>query len=166
MREVADNSRQLGETPTFDPKRGELALELFDFMQRNTGFPSERRIDPLDVTFSNAIGSVAGPRPHIFVIVIDSLRRDYLSPFNPAVTFTPSIDAFAKSSDVFVNAFTHYGATGLSEPSIWAGARLPHEQYPSPFSPLNTLEKLIDGLGYRPMITIDSLLIHILAPGK
>ena len=30
--ELADNFRQLRETPTFDPKRGELALELFDFM--------------------------------------------------------------------------------------------------------------------------------------
>lgn len=31
--ELADISRQLEERPTFDPKRGELALGLFDFMQ-------------------------------------------------------------------------------------------------------------------------------------
>ncbi len=136
--------------------------ELFDFLQRNTGFPSERRIDPLDVTFSNAIGSVAGPRPHIFVIVIDSLRRDYLSPFNPAVTFTPSIDAFAKSSDVFVNAFTHYGATGLSEPSIWVGGMMPHKQYITPFAPMNGLEKLLVGEKYQRMVSVDSILAQIL----
>ena len=77
--------------------------------------------------------------------VVDSLRRDYLSPFNPAVTFTPSIDAFARSSDVFVNAFTHYGATGLSEPSIWVGGMMPHKQYITPFAPMNSLEKLLIG---------------------
>ena len=32
----------------------------------------------------------AGPRPpHVFVFVVDSLRRDYLSPYNDTVTFTP-----------------------------------------------------------------------------
>jgi arylsulfatase A-like enzyme len=142
--------------------RRESMGDLFDFMQRNTSFPKERRIDPLDVTFSNAIGSAPGPRPHIFVIVIDSLRRDYLSPYNPAVTFTPSIDAFARSSDVFVNAFTHYGATGLSEPSIWVGGMMPHKQYITPFSPMNSLEKLLVGEGYQRMVSVDSILAQIL----
>src|SRR5258708_7841110 len=40
------------------------------------------------------------PRPNIFLFVLDSLRPDYLSPYNKAVSFTPAIDAFAKESVV------------------------------------------------------------------
>jgi hypothetical protein len=38
---------------------------------------------------------VPGPKPNIFVIVIDSVRSDYLGTYNPRVDFTPNIDAFA-----------------------------------------------------------------------
>lgn len=105
-------------------------------------------------------------RPHIFVIVIDSLRSDYLGVYNPKAFFTPRIDAFARDAIVFRRAFSAYGGTGLSEPSLWAGARLPHMQYPSPFAPMNALEKLVDREGYRPLITIDALLGEILKPDK
>ena len=63
--------------------------------------------------------------------MIDSLRRDYLSPYNPAVTFTPAIDALARDSLVYRNAFTQYGATGLSVPSLWVGGQILHKQYVS-----------------------------------
>ncbi|MBI3288373.1 MAG: sulfatase-like hydrolase/transferase [Elusimicrobia bacterium] len=107
----------------------------------------------------------AAAPPHIFIIVIDSLRPDYLGAYSPAVRFTPNIDRFAREADVF-RGFTAYGGTALSEPSIWAGARLPHEQYPSPFHPLNALEKLVDALSYRPLITMDVILTRLLGPGK
>lgn len=107
----------------------------------------------------------AASTPHIFILVIDSLRREYLGAYSPAIKFTPNFDAFAREADAF-RGFTAYGGTALSEPSIWTGARMPHEQYPSPFPPLNTLEKLVDGLGYRPLITMDVLLTRILEPGK
>jgi hypothetical protein len=145
-------------------KRESMA-ELFEFMQRNTNMPQDRRIDPLDVQFSTALGSAPGEKPHIFIIVVDSLRRDYLSPFNPAVTFTPSLQKFAQSSDVFTNAFTHYGATGLSEPSIWLGGMMPHKQYVTPFAPMNGLEKLLVAENYVRMVSVDSILSQILDRG-
>jgi hypothetical protein len=142
--------------------RTESMSERFELMQRSTGFPIEHPIAPLDFHFAANLGTAVGVKPHVFVIVIDSLRRDYLSPFNPKVTFTPSIEKFASTSDVFVNAFTHYGATGLSEPSIWVGGMMPHKQYISPFMPMNSLEKLLLAEHYERMVSVDSILAQIL----
>jgi len=36
--------------------------------------------------------------PDIFIIVIDSLRRDYVGVYNPAADFTPNLDALAHDS--------------------------------------------------------------------
>ena len=99
-----------------------------------------------------------GRAPHIFIFVIDSLRQDYLSPYNPGVTFTPAIDAFARDSVVFKRAFTQYGATGLSEPSIWVGGLLVHKQYVMPFAPMNALHKLLAADGYQRFISRDTIL--------
>ena len=85
------------------------------------------------------------------MIVIDSLRRDYLSPYNSGVDFTPGVAEFARESIVLENTFTRYGGTGLSEPSIWVGGMILHKQYVTPFRPMNALQKLIESQGYRPM---------------
>jgi hypothetical protein len=144
-------------------KAGSMS-ELYEVMQKNTSLPQERAIAPLDVQFvaDYARLNAREPLPNIFIIVIDSLRRDYLSPFNPAVTFTPELDAFAKSSDVFENAFTHYGATGLSEPSIWLGGMMPHKQYITPFAPMNSLEKLLKANAYQRYVSVDSILAQLI----
>ena len=142
-------------------KRESMA-ELFAFMQKNTNIPHERHIEPINVQFASDLGSTPRKRPHIFIIVIDSLRRDYLSPFNPAVTFTPALAKFARASDVFANAFTHYGATGLSEPSIWLGGMMPHQQYITPFAPMNSLEKMLLADHYVRMVSVDSILTQLL----
>ena len=138
---------------------------LYAFMQENTNLPKERAIAPLDVRFASELGAhPAQGKPNIFIFVIDSLRRDYLSPYNNHVTFTPSIERFAKESDVFTNAFTHYGATGLAEPSIWVGGMMPHKQYITPFAPMNSLEKLTVAERYTRLISVDSILAQLLDP--
>ena len=98
------------------------------------------------------------------MFVVDSLRPDYLGSYNPAVRFTPRLDAFAAESVVFRNAFTRYGGTGLSVPAIWAGSALVHKQYVQPFHPMNTLEKLLDRNGYRKMFGRDSIMGRLLVP--
>ena len=45
--------------------------------------------NPVNVTLVSGFTPNVAP-PHVFLFVIDSLRRDYLSPYNPAVTFTPA----------------------------------------------------------------------------
>jgi glucan phosphoethanolaminetransferase (alkaline phosphatase superfamily) len=119
--------------------------------------------NPVDVTLAPAFQPNAAP-PHVFLFIIDSLRRDYLSPYNPAVTFTPATDAFARESVVFDRAFTRYGATGLSVPALWTGGMLLHKQYVEPFAPMNSLEKLLDGVGYRRLMSDDHLVVSLFRP--
>ena len=139
---------------------------LYPFLVSNTNIPRSVHTDPVEINLAGKLTVTAGPKPNIFVFVIDSLRRDYLSPYNPSVTFTPGIDAFARESTVVQNAFTHYTGTGLSEPSIWTGALSLHKQYITPFFPMNSLQKLLDFEQYQQFITKDEILSIILAPSK
>ena len=45
-------------------------------------------------------GEPARTRPHIFLFVIDSLRRDYLSTYNHDVSFTPAFDPSAVAREL------------------------------------------------------------------
>ena len=105
--------------------------------------------------------------PNIFIVVVDSLRPDYLSAYNPAATFTPNIGAFAADSIVWRNAFSPYAGTALSEPAIWAGGLIPRAMYVQPFSAVNNLERLLNLAHYRPYISVDEILSVILdkSPG-
>ncbi|HEY2171527.1 MAG TPA: sulfatase-like hydrolase/transferase, partial [Candidatus Angelobacter sp.] len=104
-----------------------------------------------------------GKLPDIYVLVIDSLRQDYVTAYNPAVDYTPEIAAFAKDSLVFHNAFTRYAGTTLSEPAIWAGAMLLHTHFVQPFSRVNNLEKLTIADGYQEFVTVDTTLRSLLS---
>ena len=161
--------RYAGYDPSYKLLRDALSRQAEDgsfyrFLQRNTNLPRTLRIGPVDVKMTPALAPSAAPKPNIFVIVIDSLRKDYLSPYNPKVRFTPSIESFAQQSVVMEDAFSRYGATGLSEPSIWAGAMLLHKQYVTPFSPMNSLEKLIVAEGYQRLVSLDTILKVLLEP--
>jgi len=107
-------------------------------------------------------GSGSTYRPNIFIIVVDSLRPDYLSAYNRDVTFTPAIGAFADDSIVMRQAFAAYTGTALSEPSLWAGGLIPRRMYVQPFSAVNNLERLTHMGGYRRYISVDEILGVIL----
>lgn len=121
-------------------------------------------VAPVDVDFVKPLQAAPGKPPHIFFLVIDSLRRDYLSPYNPKVRFTPAFEQFANEDFAFQRAFTRYGGTGLSMPAIWSGSMLLHKEYVLPFQPMNALEKLIEGNGYRPVMSMDHITEAIVAP--
>ena len=137
---------------------------FFQFLSRNTNIAASVHVDPVAVDLVSPLTKSEEPLPHIFIFTIDSLRRDYLSPYNPAVQFTPSIAAFAQESTVFTNAFTRYGGTGLSEPAIWSGAMLLHKQYITPFAPMNALEKLVSTDRYQMFLSRDAILESLLTP--
>lgn len=139
---------------------------FYALLQRHTNINRAMIIPVPDLEIVPTIMPAVEPIPHIFIVVIDSLRQDYLSPYNSAVTFTPSTAQFARDAGttVFRNAFTRYAATGLSEPAIWTGSMLPHQQYPSPFGQANTLQKLVRALGYEAHVGIDTPLKSVLAP--
>jgi len=138
------------------------ATPAFDrFLRANTSVDTP--LTPVNLEFVPSLGPSPQPeKPLIFVFVVDSLRPDYLGSYNPAVRFTPRLDAFAAESVVFRNAFTRFGGTGLSVPAIWAGSALVHKQYVQPFHPMNTLEKLLDVNGYRTLIGLDSIMRRLL----
>jgi len=139
--------------------------EFYAFLKENTNLPVTTPIKFSASSLAEESGaSPESPRPHIFIIVVDSLRQDYLSPYNPAVTFTPRIAEFARESVVFQNAFTRYSGTILSEPSIWVGGTLPHKSYVEPIYSINALQRLIDAEKYRQFITVDPVLDLILRP--
>ena len=122
--------------------------DYYRFLQFYTD-ASKASITIPDIEFPRAKSRLDGPRPDIFVFVIDSLRRDYLSSYNSAVTFTPMIERFAADSFVFRNAFTRHGATQLAAPSIWAGAAVFRRVLAPGFDRMNALEKFVNAEGYR-----------------
>lgn len=137
---------------------------FYKFLLANTNLPWSAETNPVDVNLVEHLAPTDSPKPNIFIIVIDSLRRDYLSSYNPAVTFTPNIEAFGRESVVMENTFAKYAGTGLSEPSIWSGAMLLHEQYVTPFYPMNALQKLIETDGYRLFFMNDFILKIVFRP--
>ena len=138
---------------------------IYRMLQANSNIPRSVATPPVSIQHVDNLQPVPGPRPDIFIFVVDSLRRDYLGAYNPAVTFTPALDRFAAESSVLRNAFTRYGATGLSEPSIWTGAVMLHKQYITPFHPMNSLQKLLETDGYRGLVSLDSILQVVVKPG-
>ena len=143
-------------------KSGEAA-EFYGYLKAHTTI-AHVKVDPVEIDLVRPLGSPPGERPHIFFFVIDSLRRDYLQPYNEAVTFTPEIAKFGQESAVFDRTFTRYGATGLSVPAMWIGGMTLHMQYVRPFAPMNTLAKLLDAGGYHRIMGMDSISERILAP--
>ena len=132
---------------------------FYAYLRANSSLKAPLR--PVDVDFATHLQSPAlasrGAAPDVFLFVIDSLRRDYLSVYNRQVTFTPRLEAFARDSFVFTRAFSRYGGTGLAVPSIWAGALVAHKQYVTPFAPMNALAKLLDAGNYRRIISRDHI---------
>jgi hypothetical protein len=117
-----------------------------------------------EVKLVDRLLATPGERPNIFILVIDSMRPDYLGAYNPKVDFTPNLDAFARDGVALRNVFTQYAGTTLSEPAIWSGAMLLHAHYMQPFSKVNSLEKLANADGYQMMVSYDTVLSQILSP--
>ena len=78
---------RLAEDVVHDRKAEAPAFDRF--LRANTGL-SAAAVSPAPIDFVADMGpSTREPRPLIFLLVIDSLRADYLSPYNERVTFTP-----------------------------------------------------------------------------
>lgn len=140
------------------PRPPDADPDFYSFLQANTNISRAVRVEPVEVDLVAELRATGDPVPNVFMIVVDSLRQDYLSPYNDAVAFTPAIDAFAADAIAFRNAFTHYGATGLSQPSIWVGGMLLHQQYTTPFYPMNALDKLLRVHDYERYLSLDTIL--------
>ena len=143
-----------------DPGAG---TAFVDYLQAHTNIGRSIAVSPVPVPLAPLAGPPAAIRPHVFVFVIDSLRRDYLSPYNGKVAFTPAVQRFAGESTVFERAFTRYGATGLSVPSMWVGGMLLHKQYVTPFAPMNALHALLTHQRYARLMSMDNI-VEVIMP--
>jgi hypothetical protein len=114
-----------------------------------------------EITLTEDLKPESLRKPNIFFLVIDALRRDYLSPYNSAVTFTPQIQAFARDSVVFQNAYTPYAGTALAEPAIWAGFQQLQKLYPPPHPKVSNLQRMLDVDGFHCYISYDEVLYDI-----
>lgn len=137
---------------------------IYRLLLANSNIPHAVDLRAKDLNLVERLTPTLGDRPDIYIFVMDSLRQDYLGAYNKRVTFTPNLDRFAAESTVMPKAFTRYGATGLSEPSIWVGGMILHKQYIVPFHPMNTLQKLVAADGYRPLLSMDSILDVVVKP--
>lgn len=137
---------------------------FYKFLQNSSNIAQEKQVKPVKIDLVENLSNQEKEKPNIFIFTIDSLRQDYLGAYNSSVAFTPFIDDFASKSIVMEKAFTHYGGTGLSEPSIWVGGMLLHKQYVTPFYSMNTLEKLLKVENYQNFISVDSILETIIKP--
>src|SRR5262249_31873633 len=116
------------------------------------------------IEFVDHLVPTTGKRPNIIMIVVDSLRPDFLGAYNSKVDFTPNLDALAADSVVFRNTYSQYAGTYLSAPAIWSGAMLLHAHYLRPFQNVNALEKLVNTDGYKMIVSFDNVLREILSP--
>ena len=91
--------------------RSAETAEHYAFLHSQTLVPPPR-VHPVDIDFVSPLKPAEGRKPHVFLLVVDSMRRDYVSAYNPAVTFTPEIGKLAADSFVFQRAFTRYSGTG------------------------------------------------------
>lgn len=136
--------------------------DLCKYLLTQTNLPSSAHATAVDLNLAENPGPTPGKKPNIFIFVVDSLRQDYLSAYNPAVHFTPEIGKFAADSTVLRNAFTRYAGTTLSEPAIWSGAMLLHKTYLQPFHNVDSLEKLLDTDKYQRFITVDIPVLQVI----
>lgn len=133
-----------------------------EFVRQQTNIPASASLNLHEISLVDNLRPTTSKKPNIFIIVVDSLRQDYISAYNPKVSFTPSISAFANDSVVFHNAFTRYSGTTLAEPSIWSGTLLLHKHFVQPFYLVNNLEKITQIDGYQSFITVDTVLRELL----
>lgn len=134
------------------------------YLEQNTNIPASERVTPADVDLVAGLAPTTAHKPNIFLFVIDSLRQDYVSAYNPRVDFTPELGRFAGESVVMRNAFTRYAGTTLSEPSIWSGSLQIHKHFVQPYYPMNSLEKLIETDDYDSYLDVDTVLRVLLKP--
>ena len=152
-----DSELALDRLPTTDPIGATIArlwveqqapdVDYYrEMIASNTTQSAARPIVPA-TSFSAKAFDINPRPPHVFIFLIDSLRRDYLSTYNPAVTFTPQIESFARDSYVFSNAFTIFGGTWMAIPSMWSGTALTRG-WGQIFKQINVIEPLVASANY------------------
>ena len=104
-----------------------------------------------------------GPRPDIIVIVVDTLRSDYLGCYGNSLDTSPNVDAMARDSMLFEDCRTHAPNTRMSMATIFSGF-LPHETQAVERTDLSEkvtmLSEQLVPLGYKTAAVIGNFVLH------
>jgi len=146
------------------PSEEQRCDEFCEFLRLHSNVPVTANVVVPDVELAAPPLSELPNKPHILIVVVDSLRPDYLSAYNPKVDFTPAIGRFANESIILANAFSNYSGTTVSEPAIWSGVMQLQQHYLQPFRRINSLEKLLRSEQYDTFVSVDTVLRDILEP--
>jgi hypothetical protein len=131
----------------------------YDFLARHGGIRVP--VTAPEVSLTEKLEPTRGEKPNIFIFVIDALRRDYVSAYNPAVTFTPNIQEFAKDSVVFENAYSPYAGTALADPAIFSGFQQINKIFPKPLTRENNLQPMLNVDNYDCYISFNSIVANL-----
>ena len=124
----------------------------------------------LGLLIAAAVGAVVlvpkaprGPRPSIIMIVVDTLRPDYLGCYDHSLDTSPNVDAFAADSMLFESCYAQAPNTRMSCATILSGY-LPHETHSMQRFDLppevDTLPEMLKPLGYKTVAVISNYVLR------
>ncbi len=107
------------------------------------------------------------PAPRLVLLYATcSLNKDFLSPYNPSVSYTPSLDRFKDHARVFTKHHTETGQSGVAFASVFTGTQAMHHgifYHPRRMADERLLiTEAFDAAGYETF----GLLAHVMASAK
>ncbi|ANY19117.1 Sulfatase [Tsuneonella dongtanensis] len=124
----------------FDGTRHPLALDVPGNGIDEDGYGGDLRLVPLATPPGPQV--FTGARPHVVVVVLESVRGDVLGKRVNGRAVAPNLEALAAAGSVARPAYSHVGFTTESLKSLFSGALAPRRGDPSLFTDL-------EASGYR-----------------
>ncbi|MGN3974794.1 sulfatase-like hydrolase/transferase [Tsuneonella sp. SYSU-LHT278] len=119
----------------FDSSRHPLALDVPGNGIDEDGYGGDLRLVPLPAVAGPQVFS--GRRPHIVIVVFESMRGDVLGKRVNGQVVAPNLEALARAGSVARPAYSHVGFTTESLKSLFSGQLAPEDGDPSLFRDLS-----------------------------
>ncbi len=126
----------------FDPARHPFALDIPNNGIDEDGFAGDLLLEDAGTPAAEAPVTIAGERPHIVLVVLESTRGDLLGKRVNGRPVAPTLEALAASGTAVRGAYSHVGFTTQSLQSLFTGELIPH-------GPSRSLFPVFRANGYR-----------------